>query len=319
MNQPRGRGLSTTTIVLLVIGGAVLLPCLGLCTCSTCATLTTPMATPADAPDPLPGEVPSPPAPAPIAPGVPSPPAVSPCASLEETPLPDLSERVAIEVAADVGPDRRVTLAVRTNLPSGTRLMGAVEGSQFHGQSRMEVAGACTSSGPYGPSAGLPDGEYTASVLMPVPGVQPAGVQAVIGRRGEHLRGPQVRRRSGSVTVEAEVPVAVGLPERAAQSDRETRAERRAVHAALGRLLRRARGMDGLRRREDPEGLRRCGDTMRAIQREARQLEQRANAVHDPALAGAARSLQLCGSCSPSSADQFCPIVAETLRDYDPR
>ncbi len=50
----------------------------------------------------------------------------------------------------------------------------------------------------------LSPGPYRASVLMPYPRTQPSGVRAVIGKRGERLRGVLVKRDAFGAIVEVQ-------------------------------------------------------------------------------------------------------------------
>lgn len=114
-----------------------------------------------------------------------------PAAAPEVAPF---DEVVAIEIGARLRSDRRLMVEGTTNLPSDTRLQVLVERevSGVRWQERTLVEAGGFSAGPFGPGSGLPDGGYLITVNMPVAEVQPPAVQARLGERGEHLRGPLV-------------------------------------------------------------------------------------------------------------------------------
>lgn len=121
---------------------------------------------------------------------------------------------VSLVLQTQIGTDKRVTVSGETNLPEGTSLMISVSDvvtGEGMGQAKTLVA----SDGKYysekiGPLSGLKDGQYNASVTMPIARVQPESVRRLIGNDGEHLKGPLVKKGRFGVTVEADVKFAVG-------------------------------------------------------------------------------------------------------------
>ena len=95
------------------------------------------------------------------------------------------------------GDPRKPTVVGRTNLPAGTQLMVNLERSEsaYKAEAKSTVGNdGCFSGGPFSRSGGpINGGEYVVDVLMPVSSVQPQAVQALIGRKGQNLRGPLVK------------------------------------------------------------------------------------------------------------------------------
>lgn len=141
-----------------------------------------------------------------------------------------LNEAVTIEIDVNVLPDRSVEMRGKTNLPLNTNLMLSIEGREpggFLGQSKCVVSSdGSFESETFGSRRGLPDGVYVASVVMPIPRVQPPDVREVIGEGGERLSGPLIKRESSGVTASADKEFTVGGEgARQAQQERARDAE----------------------------------------------------------------------------------------------
>ncbi|WP_419787233.1 hypothetical protein [Pseudodesulfovibrio sp.] len=119
-------------------------------------------------------------------------------------------EPVKLSVNYKLRPDFRVNVSVTTNLPNDTYLLLTVSDRDvpagFMGQASGIIKNGSASFVPVGP---LPNGNYIAEVLVPVPSAQPKTVQAVIGPQGEHLTGVLVEKGDFGKTVEQDIFFAV--------------------------------------------------------------------------------------------------------------
>ena len=149
------------------------------------------------------------------------------------------SEDVTLSLKVVMLPGSRVRVTGKTSLPPATTLMLSVKAKGdggFHGQSKCAVAdGGAFESEVFGPKDGLGDGRYVAEAMMPIPAVQPPGVQAVIGKNGEHLTGAPVRKGDMGTTVSKTVDFSIGDAPDAAQAKRDK--EVAAKTAALKKQL----------------------------------------------------------------------------------
>ncbi|MDO5609462.1 MAG: hypothetical protein Q4G62_01540 [Pseudomonadota bacterium] len=111
-------------------------------------------------------------------------------------------------------PNQLVRLEGATNLPPQTKLMLSVTESingGFSGQSSASVGkDGRFASEDIGPANGLKPGKYLASVVMPIPQVQPESVRRIIGENGEHLTGALLTREDGLLSAEVEAAFIVG-------------------------------------------------------------------------------------------------------------
>lgn len=131
---------------------------------------------------------------------------------------------VKLELEVVSLPGKRVRLTGKTSLPPATALVLSVKEQAdggFLGQSQGIVTeGGAFESEVFGPKDGLGDGRYVAEVVMPIPTVQPPGVQTVIGRNGERLTGALVTKGDNGVTVKQRVSFSLGDAPDAAQAKR---------------------------------------------------------------------------------------------------
>ena len=235
---------------------------------------------------------------------------------------PSLDQRVYIDVKIDLASSRRPAIRGETNLPDGTVLMTSVEGkgSGFYGQDRARVRNGRFSSGPFGPSSGLAPGEYEADVTMPFPRLQDASVRAVIGERGEKLKGKLVRPDTLGATVSTVKVFRVGNTTERAAAKRDlarNKKKARAILRDLTTLAKVGRGMQPLRNPNDLEALRECGNQMRENQAKVWSLRSRAEALPRSIgahLAAAAISMDSCVSCR-QDAIESCDVADSDLRE----
>jgi hypothetical protein len=109
------------------------------------------------------------------------------------------AERFAVKfVATAQGDAHKPTIVGRTNLPAGTELIVSLEreASAYKAESKSVVGSdGCFTSEPFS-QGGEPinPGAYVIDVLMPVTGVQPQSVRAIVGDRGQNIIGPLVKR-----------------------------------------------------------------------------------------------------------------------------
>ena len=261
---------------------------------------------------------------------VPEAPRPSPVQTTAPTPsaptLPPFREGVVLNITVEGDPGRKPRISGETNLPEGTELSIGIEGktSNFSGGDKAIVSGGRFRSVPFGPDGGLKPGQYVASVLTPIPQVQPAQVREAMGANGENLRGPLVKR--GGIGPTVEVEQAFQLDESGTVKSGTNKAqvaastgEVREVFHTLRTLEQQGRGMESLRRGypNDLEKVRQCGDLMRERQPQAKGLRERAEALPQPFsihLASAATELVLCVSCSRSALEN-CDRARSSLED----
>lgn len=242
--------------------------------------------------------------------------------------LPPFKDGVVLNIKVEGEPGRKPRISGETNLPEGTELSIGIEGktSNFSGGDKAIVSGGWFRSVPFGPEGGLKPGQYVASVLTPIPQVQPAQVREAMGVNGENLRGPLVKRSSIGPTVEVEQDFQ--LDERGNIKSGTDKAQVatatgqvREVYKALLALEQQGRGMESLRRSypNDLEKIRQCGDLMRERQPQAKSLRERAEDLPKPYsihLAAAATELVLCVSCLRSALDN-CDRARSSLKDAE--
>ncbi|WP_048707408.1 hypothetical protein [Microvirga massiliensis] len=130
---------------------------------------------------------------------------------------------IEVRISAATDGTARPIITGQTNLPDGAELLVSVwrPSAHFMAQHKVPVIGGAFKAGPFGSRQGpLHPGEYEVSVSMSIPRNQPASVQAVIGDKGQNLKGPHVRESgigSGNV-VDYEFPLVIpgdstqGLP-----------------------------------------------------------------------------------------------------------
>ena len=117
-----------------------------------------------------------------------------------------MSSPVIIDMTYTLRPDFRVEVSASTNLPEGTEMLLSVGDNDieagFLGQDKAVVGDKNISFKPVGP---LPNGNYVARLVVPIPRVQPKTVQAIIGSDGEYLKGELVEDGDFGKTIRQEV------------------------------------------------------------------------------------------------------------------
>jgi len=121
---------------------------------------------------------------------------------------------VSLSFEPEIQSDKRVIVIGKTNLPPGTSLMISLEDAltgESRGQTKTKVlSGGTFKSEALGPRSGLKDGQYLASVTMPIARVQSEAVRQIIGDTGQNLKGPLVEKGTFGITVSTEKRFAVG-------------------------------------------------------------------------------------------------------------
>ncbi len=121
-----------------------------------------------------------------------------------------MKEPVTLSLYVQVDKTFRAVVTATTNLPDGTNFMLSVDEKNaqagFSGQGKGVVSSGSLAFPLIGP---LSNGDYLASVVMPVPGVQPDNVKAVIGSNGEYLTGNLVDDGTFGKTIEQTVTFTV--------------------------------------------------------------------------------------------------------------
>ncbi len=121
---------------------------------------------------------------------------------------------VKIEITVLHSEDGRIQVSGTTNLPPKTELMFSLDNTLrggFSGSAKGQVnIGGVFCSEKIGPPGGLPMGQYIAEVLMPLPDLQPASVQKIIGEKGEFLKGHLVEKDFLGIVVSKTQDVAIG-------------------------------------------------------------------------------------------------------------
>lgn len=256
----------------------------------------------------------------------PTPEKIAPSPTPASPSLPPLGDGAVLRVSVQGDPGLRPTITGETNLPDGTEIMVSVESktSNFTGQDKASVMEGRFRAGPFGPEGGLKPGQYTASVTMPIPQVQPPQVRAVIGATGENLNGPLVKKGSLGLTVETEEAfqldskgIITGGTNKSAVD--ASIGDVHEVLQALRNLEQQGRSMEALRQgyQNDLEKVRQCGELMRERQPQAKNLRQRAESLPRPYsihLGSAATEMVLCVSCSRSALEN-CNRARPSIED----
>ncbi len=116
---------------------------------------------------------------------------------IEATPVPDTQLIYNVEPTSD----GKLKVAGQTNLPDETNLEVRVRGAanKYDTMSAIKVkAGEFHSAEFHLNGKGLEPGLYIVTVIMPLSTMQPPAVRAAIGKNGEKLTGPIVRRYENS-------------------------------------------------------------------------------------------------------------------------
>ena len=124
-----------------------------------------------------------------------------------------LSEPVHINLTA-VGAEAGLPkLTGETNLPDGMGLMMSISNKElgYSAQAKVTVSGGRYESEIFSDGGqALSDGQYIASLVMPIPSVQPDSVKGIIGQNGEHLTGSLIESGMLGKSLEIEHSFIVG-------------------------------------------------------------------------------------------------------------
>ena len=111
---------------------------------------------------------------------------------------------VVLTFKIETSSSRKPKITGETNLPNGTELMFSIEGKsvRYNGQDKSKVSNGSFESSTFSSNYNdLLVGQYEAEVLMPIAEVQPPTVRAVIGEKGEKLKGSIVKNGDLGVTI----------------------------------------------------------------------------------------------------------------------
>lgn len=223
-----------------------------------------------------------------------------------------LDKGVVLTFTIETNGTRRPRIAGDTNLPDGTDLMISIdsETTRYNASSKAVVQGGHFQSETFSKdNSDLEAEQYTGEVSMPVALFQSPSVRAVIGEKGEHLKGSLVEQGNLGVTVSRKQPFQITADGSIVLVDNKAglaTAKRNAfaIFEELRQLELLGRGMESLRSSESIESARACRNLMRERQPMADGLRSKAELLPRPFwvwLAPIAIDLKLCVSCSSSA------------------
>jgi PBP1b-binding outer membrane lipoprotein LpoB len=173
--------------------------------------------------------------------------------------------------------DGRIIVRGTTNLPDTTSLLISLENKElgFGAQDKPIVLNGYFSTAPLGKKTGLPVGNYTVEIIMPLPSTQSKTVQEIIGKQGQHLSGPLVKDTSwGGRIVEKTIKHVIGSPQAIATLETNHKQLIDNVTKNISTLLKLGQAMESLRNTNDLSKLRLCGEQMRVNQTKATSLRE---------------------------------------------
>ena len=232
-----------------------------------------------------------------------------------------MTEIAAINIEVKTTQDGRIVINGTTNLPDLTNLLISLENKAlgFSSQDKANISNGHFSAGPLGQTTGLPDGHYTIEVLMPLPSTQPATVQAIIGKQGQHLTGPLAEDTEwGGKIVEKTINYSIGSSESIAKEEKEHQNLVASIKQETIKLLKLGKEMEDIRNTRDLNKLRSCGEQMRENQSKAKSLSELSEKLPLKYinLKTAAIDVSSCVSCS-TSALKACERVIESLEENE--
>lgn len=229
-----------------------------------------------------------------------------------------MSEDVRLTVEVQRTNDDRLLVFGETNLPDETNLIVTLfnEDVGYSAQDRTIVTDGRFSAGPFSrQSRGFEVGHYIARVVMPIPEVQPAEVQSVIGDKGEHLTGDLVQESSmGGKVVKYSISYTLGSEESIKQTQSDHVSLVSEVRDEIEYLIIAGRGMEQYRNTDNLATLRVCGEEMRVNQARAKKVKASADSLSmsQISLKIASAHVHSCVSCS-GTALEACALVEEAL------
>jgi len=243
---------------------------------------------------------------------------------------------VTLKLTVELAEGNRPILRGTTNLPNGTHLMTSVLRPPMHVvypgwgswyEPRCIVQNGAFTSGPYDP---LSTGEYVADATMPFADLEPASVQAIVGKLGEHLTGPLVRflgDPSWGYTVSSTTTFQIGdadAVEAIRRQERTVRVKAHAIMAEMLQLVQKGRAMKSLRVRQDSDVAagKLCMDLMSSYERKLKTLETRASEIPhmyyptpNNALFAVSGTIWNCITCSSDAYDS-CDNAESFLKNH---
>jgi hypothetical protein len=243
---------------------------------------------------------------------------------------------VTLTLKVELAEGNRPILRGTTNLPNGTHLMTSVLRPPMHVvypgwgswyEPRCIVQNGTFTSAPYDP---LSTGEYVADATMPFADLEPASVQAIIGKLGEHLTGPLVRflgDPSWGYTVSVTTTFQIGNAdaiETIRRQEKTVRVKAHAIMTEMLQLVQKGRAMKSLRDQweSDPAARKLCTDLMSSYDTELKTLETRASKIPHAyyptpinALSGVSGTIWNCLTCS-SDVYGSCDNAESFLKDH---
>lgn len=239
--------------------------------------------------------------------------------------IPSFDKGVVLNFNIETDGTRKPKIIGETNLPDGTELMFSIEGKtvRYNGADKGTVQNGRFQSDTFSSNYNdLEVGQYLAEVLMPIAEVQTRAVRAVIGEKGENLKGSLVKKGSIGITVSAEKPFQLKLDGTIviAEDKLEVAKAKKnafAVFDLLKELEKQGRDMEFLRSTQTIENISQCGVLMRERQPKADDLRSKAESLPQPfsfLLTPAAIDLKLCVSCV-SFAMENCDRAKKSLEE----
>jgi hypothetical protein len=126
----------------------------------------------------------------------------TPLVEQETTPVKEIDVKLTFDIEGKE--TRKPKIAGITNLPEQTKLLITVKGKniKYTGQEETSVYKGRFESSEFSlENKELPLGEYTVDVVMPLSHTQTEGVQQIIGKNGENLKGALVVKGSLGIVV----------------------------------------------------------------------------------------------------------------------
>lgn len=239
--------------------------------------------------------------------------------------LADKNKDVTLEIKIETNGASKPKILGETNLPDGTELMISLSGktSNYNGQDKTKVqSGKFESSEFSSDGKNLLSGQYDVDVTMPIPSTQSPSVRAVIGEKGENLKGSLVKQGDLGVIVSVEKSFQLQADGKITLSvDKnqiaESEKKSKEVFDKLIALEKQGRSMESLRNTEDLTKVKECGNLMRERQKIADDLRTEAEKLPNPysiSLSPAAIELKICVSCASSAIDS-CNRAKSSLQE----
>lgn len=229
-----------------------------------------------------------------------------------------MKEAVEIDIQIISVQDGRIIVSGTTNLPDTTSLLISLENKiiGFGAQDKSIVEDGSFSTSPLGKKTGLPVGNYTVEIMMPLPSIQSKAVQDIIGKQGQYLSGPLIEDSSwGGRIVVKTIEYVVGATQDIEINTSKHNQKIKSITNEVSVLLKLGQTMENIRGSKDLNKIRSCGEQMRENQKRVKSLQDRTENlslkyIH---LKVAATDVYSCVSCS-SNAIEACSRAAESLQ-----